>query len=215
MYSFNYRWYFSQENFVSAWWSYFFSGEESNKRILALHWHFKNAKNINICLDQKCHYSSVWYFKIRTFHSKSIQQKLDFPHSWKTSFQKALSVPSWNNCGHRCPHVSGVPRMSWVRGTCHSSLTGHLHSVYAVSPSSTTENNITPSQAFTPLIWAEELQICQDVELWAGRRRDMQYPLSFRTANRQNRQHSPYNEPIQMSTYSTYRWFCNAKAQND
>lgn len=52
---------------------FFFSGEESNKRILALHWHFKNAKNISICLDQRCHYSSVWYFRIGIFLSKSIQ----------------------------------------------------------------------------------------------------------------------------------------------
>lgn len=72
----------------------FFSQEESNKRILALHWHFKNAKNINICLDQRCHYSSVWYFRIGIFHSKSIQQKLDFPHSWNPPFQKALPIPN-------------------------------------------------------------------------------------------------------------------------
>lgn len=111
LFSFNYRWYFSQKNFVSTWWSIFFSQAESNKRILALHWHFKNAKNINICLDHRCHHSSIWSFRTGIFQSKSIQQNFDFYHSPKTPFKKLLPVSRWNDCIHHWPCVSEVPRV--------------------------------------------------------------------------------------------------------
>lgn len=128
-----------------------------------MHWHFKNAKNISICLDQRCRYSSIWYFRIGIFQSKSIQQKLDFRHSWKTPFQKALPIPSWNDWGHQCLCVSGVRRTVWVGGPCCSPIPGHLHSTAAVASNSTmTGNNTAPSQVLTSLIWAEELQVCWD-----------------------------------------------------
>lgn len=161
-------------------------------------WHFRNAKHISICLAQRCHYSSIWYFRIGIFQSKSIQQTLDFPHNWKTPFKKSLpTIPGRNELA-TIGHVSREWPMSGCRGrgrggTCHTPIPGLFHCVAAVAPSSTiTVDNITPSQVLTshPSWRAPDLLRWTRGSLQAGRGRDVHHLLHFRTIISQNREHS-------------------------
>ena len=195
-FSFNYRWYFSQENFVSIGWTIFFSGEESNKRILALHWHFKNAKNISICLDQRCHYWWIWYFRTGIFQSKSIQQNTNFISQLKNTFSKSSPNPwlKW-----LCPPVAvslRSPQNSLGTGTYCGPIPGHLHSIAAGASSSTMAgNNTAPSQC-SP--FSSELKSSGSTEINKRKahseQTDVQHPLHFRTVNKRNIQHSPHNK---------------------
>lgn len=114
---------------------FFFLSGETNKGILAFHWHFKNARNINICLDQRCHHSSI---RTGILQSKSIQYNLHFPTNQDVLYKKLCqSCVEITTATSR--HVSWEPS-EWPGW---APIPRDLHSTTAVAPSPTTTTHLS------------------------------------------------------------------------